>query len=337
MFDLSDVTRALQHRRDQFLAETGIVISRSTPSTLFDPTPISRVGLADTIIDVRRVVWSPGGIGAIHLWREDEHNISAFDQSWLTASEPISYSVSATPPITLQLAPPDTGVGTFDLLTVNTGATLDPSSGVVLGIPDDLAWAIKWGAMADLLSHGGEARDPRAEFCEQRFRLGVEVARSMATVIHADIAGTPVLVDSLANLDAFRANWQAEGNGTPDAIAIAGHNLIALSPVPSGAVSITLDVVRRADVPTGPSDNLEIGREDLNGILDYSEHLAAFKIGGAELALTQGQADSFLSHALLRNQLMEYGTRGSLINMFSLSQHETERDRPRRGSGVPQQ
>ena len=102
-----------------------------------------------------------------HLWREDEHNISAFDQAWQTAGVPIAYSVAAPPPVTMELMPPASVAGTFDLLSVDTGATLDPSTGVVLGVPDDLTWAIKWGAMSDLLSHGGEARDPRAAFCEE--------------------------------------------------------------------------------------------------------------------------------------------------------------------------
>ena len=155
-------------------------------------------------------------------------------------------------------------------------------------------------------------------------------ARALPVLVHADIAGTPVLPDSLHNLDAFRADWQNATQGTPDTVVVAGQNLVAVSPPPDGVYSITLDVVRRADVPTGPSDNLEIGREDLNGIIDYAEHLAAFKIGGAELELTQRQAENFLSHALLRNQLMEYGTRGSLANMAAISRRETELDRPRR-------
>ncbi len=335
MFNLSDVTRALQHRRDQFLAETGVVITRSTPAVSAAPT--TREALADTIIDLRRVVWNRDSDSEnFHLWREDEHNLSAFDQGWKTAGVPIAYSVSAAPPITMQLAPPASVTGTFDLLHVSTGASLDPSSGVVLGVPDDLAWAIKWGAMADLLSHGGEARDPRAAFCEERFKLGVAVARSLPVVIHADIAGTPILPDSLHNLDAFRNNWQNDTQGAPDTVVIAGHNLIAVSPPPDGVYSITLDVVQRADVPTGAADNVEIGREDLSGIIDYAEHLAAFKIGGAELNLTQQQASNFLSRAVLRNQLMDAGTRGSLKNMFAVSKRETEADRPRRGAAVGQ-
>lgn len=330
MFDLSDVTRALQQRRDQFLAETGVVVTRSTPSA--GGTPSSRIALDDGIIDLRRVAWSRDSDSEVfHLWREDEHSISAFDQSWLTAANPpIAYSVSATPPITLQLMPPASVAGTLDLLSVDAGAALDPSAGVVLGIPDDLTWAVKWGAMADLLGHEGEARDPRAAFCEQRFRAGVEVAKAMATIVHADIADTPFLVDSLANLDAFRANWQNDAEvATPDVIVAASHNLVAVSAPPSGVVTVTLDVVRRADVPTGPGDNVEIGREDLGGILDYAEHLAAFKMGGAEWDLTTRQAEEFMTHAVLRNQLMEAGTRGSLANMFSLSRRE-EADRPRK-------
>ena len=331
MFTLDDVTRALQQRRDQFLSEAGVVITRSTPAASAVPT--TREDLTDTVIDLRRVVWQRDSDSTyFHLWREDEHNISAFDQAWQTAGVPIAYSVSAPPPITMELMPPASVAGTFDLLSVNAGAALNPGvgSGVVMGVPDDLAWVIKWGAMADLLSHGGEARDSRAAFCEERFKLGVAIARALPAVIHADIAGTPILPDSLHNLDAFRADWQNAAQGPPDTVVVAGHNLVAVSPPPDGVYSITLDVVRRAELPFAGGSVVEMGREDINGILDYAQHLAAFKLGGAELASTQRQANNFLSHALLRNQLMDAGTRGSLKNMFAISRRETEADRPRR-------
>ncbi len=332
MYTLDDVTRALQQRRDQFLAETGVVITSG--NTVLSGPPDSRVALADTIIDIRRLLWfRTSDSTAHHLWREDEHNMTAFDQSWGTAGNPpIAYSVSATPPITVQLMPPASVAGILTHHHVAAGAALDPtaSQGVILGIPDDLAWVIKWGAMADLLSHGGEARDPRAEFCEKMFKMGVAAARDMKTLIHADIGGTPILPDSVHNLDAYRTNWSNGVQGTPDLVATQGQNFILMSPTPDGAHTVTLDVVRKADIPTSDADNIEMGREDLNGILDYAEHLAAFKIGGAEFNLTQQQASNFLSHAVLRNQLMEAGTRGSLANMFAISKRETEADRPRR-------
>ncbi len=326
-FDLDVVQNALENRRDQFLAETGVRVTRFLQATVSG----DREDLPDTLIDIRRLVWNRDSDGLnFHLWREDEWNMTAFDQAWPAgANPPIAYGTTVTPPITVSLLPPPgAATGVLDIISVDSGAPLDLSSGVALGIPDDLAWVIKWGAMADLLAISGQSRDLRAEFCEQRYKAGVEVARALPAIVQARIGTTPILVDSLNNLDAFRVNWQ-DTPGTPDILVTAGYNLVALSPVPDGVFTITLDVVRKTDVPTGGDDFVEIGRESLNGILSYAQHLATFKIGGKEFDLTQWQASEFLAQALLRNELMRAETAGSLINMFDISRRETM-DRPRR-------
>jgi hypothetical protein len=47
-----------------------------------------------------------------------------------------------------------------------------------LPIPRMLAWALKWGLIADLLKKEGEANDPqRAAAAEQQYRLGVQLTR----------------------------------------------------------------------------------------------------------------------------------------------------------------
>lgn len=331
-FTLQDIQNALQGQRNKFLAETGIRVTRSSQATVTG----SREDLPDSVIDIRRLVWNRTSDGLnFHLWREDEWNMSAFDQSWLTPTDPpVAYSTTVTPPITVQLMPPASVAGSLDLITVDSGADLDLSSGVVLGIPDDLCWAIKWGAMAELLSKSGQARDLRAQYCEERYKAGAQVAMAYPHIIQAEIGGTPILVDSLNNLDAFKLNWQDETPGTPDIIAVAGHNIVALSPVPDGVHTVTLDVVRKTDVPTAGDDFIELGREDKDSILNYAQHLAMFKIGGQEFELTQWQAGEFLQQSVLRNRLMAAETAGSIANMFSISLREGM-DRPR-VTGSPQ-
>jgi hypothetical protein len=328
-FDLQDVQDALQEQRNKFLAATGVRVTPFSQATVTG----DREDLPDTVIDIRRLVWQRlSDSQRSHLWREDEWNMTAFDQTWLTPVDPpIAYSTSATPPITVQLLPPASVAGNLELITVDSGADLDLEVGVPLGIPDDLCWAIKWGAMAELMAKSGQARDLRAQHCKKRYEAGIAIARAYPQIIQARIGSTPVLVDSINNLDAFKVDWQNEAPGTPDIVAVAGHNLVALSPVPDGVHTITLDVVRKTDIPTGGDDFVEIGREDLDGILNYAQHIATFKIGGLEFDLTQWQASDFMQEAVLRNQLMRAETAGSLSNMFAISRRESE-DRPRRMS-----
>lgn len=302
MFTLDELAKALERRRNQFLAETASVLTRTLP--VIGAPAGGRFSLTDSVVDVRRLsLLDPGGVHH-HLWRTDEYAMTAFTQGqWaVTPVPPYAYSVLATRPLEVQIAPVPNDTYTADLVTVDSGATFAPATGATLvGVPDDLAWVLKWGVLADLLGKDGQARDPqRAQFAEQRYRQGVEAANMMATVVMAEINGVPLVMDSLHSLDAYRGEWQ-DTTGTPDTLAAAGLNLVALSPVPNAVFSVTMDVIRNTPVPVLDADFLQIGREQLDSILDYAEHLAAFKMAGAEFAATVRQSNNFLLAAMQYN------------------------------------
>lgn len=300
MFTLDDLRYAVERRRNQFLSDTGTVLTRSLINVA--SPPIGRQPLPDTVIDVRRAAW----LGAAPLnyyntlWREDERMLTAADQGWsVNPGAPEAYSIMAPPPLTMQLAPVPLSSGQVELLSVDSGASLNPvANATVLGIPDDLTPAVKWGALADLLGMDGIARDPvRAQFAEERYQQYVQLGRILPVIIHAELNGVPLIPCTLQELDASTPNWENSSSAPAD-IAIAGTNMIALNPVPDGTYSVTLDVVRNADL----SDPVQVGREQLDMILDYAEHLAMFKVGGAEWHATERQANNFLTQCVTYNQ-----------------------------------
>ncbi len=301
MFVLADLTDALQRRLNQFLSETGVVLTEATKGV---SAGAGRVALADSTIDVRRAVWKkPTGVRSI-VWREDEFGLNAFKPDWnINAETPSVFSVLASPPVTLQLGAPPSNNGTLEMLVVQTGNTLDPVAGVLLGIPDDLSWVIKWGALADLLGREGQSREPsRAEYCEQRWRQGVEIARLYTSAVQVEIQGVAAHLDSLHDLDTTDPTWQSTFD-VPTIAVMAGMNLVGLSPVPdsSGPYSVTVDVVRNAPIPAGDGSQVELGREELDVILDYAVHLAAFKQGGAEFVATIQHYDRMFRQAMIYN------------------------------------
>jgi hypothetical protein len=309
MFTLDDLSGALTRRRDQFLAETGVVLTRAD----IPIAPAGRIDLPDTVVDVRRLVWrSVAGVNS-HLWREDEWALTTATRGlWsVNPGTPAAYSVMASQPVQIQLAPVPSDAGTLDLISVSTGATLDPAtSATVLGIPDDLCWVVKWGALADLLGRDGPAADPmRAAFCESRYQQGVQMARLLASVVQAQINGIPLVADSLQSLDSARANWQNTTATVPSTVALAGLNLMALHPTPDGPYSVTLDVVRNAPIPTADGDYVEVGRETLDALTDYASHLASFKMGGAEFQSTTRAAEDFLRQAMGYNERLAAAAR----------------------------
>jgi hypothetical protein len=63
---------------------------------------------------------------------------------------------------------------------------------------------------------------------------------------------------------------------------------------------VTLDVVKNAPQPTG-SDTVDIGREYIDVVLDYAQHLLAFKMGGAEFSYTQPYMTNLYTTAMQYN------------------------------------
>lgn len=327
MFVYNDVVNAVQNRRNQFLADTGCLLTRST-QTVASPA-IGRQPLDGRIIDVRHVAWvgaSPYGYYST-MWPSDERSLTAAGSSWNTdSSTPEEWSIMASPPITLQLAPPPIASGTLDMLTVQSLA-LDPATAAtVLNVPDNLTPAVKWGALADLLSIDGPARDlPRAAFCQQRYEQYVAMGRYLPMVVHAELQGVSTIPVSLQELDSAEPNWM-NSSGAPADIALAGWNMLAVNPVPdaNGPYSATLDVIRNAPVPAGDAQQVQIGREQVNMILDYAEHLALFKVGGAEWKATELQARSFTTQCLAYNKRLSATARAALAAAFSSAKQQAD-------------
>lgn len=328
MFTYDDIVRAIERRTSQFLQDTGIIVTRSTMNV--PPPPIGRVDLSDNIIDVRRLVWIDSYGRYYPLWREDEFAMTAYDVNWsVNPGTPICYSVMAVQPVQIQLGPIPIASATAELLTVNAQATLDPgTTATILTLPDDLTWIIKWGALADLLGIDGAARDmSRAKFCEQRYQQGVQLTRMLGCILQTQINGVSVQPNTVFDLDAADPNWQNK-SGTPKDVGIAGWNQICTSPVPNGVYSITIDVIRKTPIPANDNAFVEVGREQLDMILDYAEHLALFKVGGAEFAATGRQAENFLLQSISYNQRLGAAAR-YVITPKEFSQKEKQ-SRPRR-------
>lgn len=317
MFTYSDLASAVQNRLNQFMSDTGVVVNRSV-STALSP-PISRETLAQSTIDVRRAAWLGASPESYYttLWREDERLLTASDQSWSTTpGTPANYTIMAPPPLQIQLAPPPQSSGQVELLTVDSKDLTPASTVTILGIPDDLTPAVKWGALADLLGMDGIARDlVRSSFCESRYQQYVQLARLLPIIIHAEINGQPLIPSTLQEMDASTPNWQNVTSSLTNPVVdliLAAPNLIALSAVPSTPTSVTLDVVRRTPIPVTSGAYIQIGREQLDMILDYAENLALFKVGGAEWHSTERQAQNFLAQSITYNQRISAASRSAM-------------------------
>lgn len=298
-YSLDDVLGAIQQARDTFLMETGIVVTHSTVSVSAPADGV--VDLDETIVALRRAAWTtPTGITA-PLRREDQWGLVNYRVGWQTArsASPLAYSVSAQPPLQVQIAPVTSTAGTLDLLSINRGAAPDLlTTGQLLGVPDDWAWVVIFGALGQLFQRDGLAVDPmRAQYCDARWQDGLKRATAAAVVLSAEVNGTWTPLGSVSDADAFSSDWQGM-SGVPKRVLTMGHTLIGLWPpagIPAGGggYTVALDVVRNAPVPVDLSDPLQVGNEALNDLLDYAQHLALLKEGGGQIQAAMGLLDQF--------------------------------------------
>jgi hypothetical protein len=292
------ILAALSRRRDQFIHETAITLRQELISGVISSE--GRMNIPETTLDVRRVAWKALDNSFTQLWRMDEWEAQAQVSTWAYNPDhpPYGYSLILTPQVRIQIVPPPSASGQLDLISSRSGAEL--VGGVLLGIPDDWAWAIKWGAIADLLAAEGQGKDPaRAAYCEQRWQQALSVARLDPDILWGQINGIPTTLMSLQDLDSGDPTWQ-DIIGFPQNIAVE-RDIVALSPVPGAIYSVTLDVLRPAPIPATDASFIQLGPEILNAILDYAHHIASFKEGGMEFTSTQQQLNNMIRLAADHN------------------------------------
>lgn len=298
-FTLGDLVQAIDRRRAQFLMGTGAVVTRSTMAIA--PPPDGRVPLDQSIISLRRVAWTTVDGSTRALQRDDEWSANAYSRTWpQNPGRPRVVSVAVTEPLYMQLIPPPDDTGIIDLCAVVHGPALTATT-ALLGVPDDWAWVLYYGALADLLGRDGLAFDPlRAAYCEARFQHGLRLAAQAAVVLTARLDNVPCRIASIPDADSFRAGWQTPSQ-TPTMVLTLGQTLLATTPAadlhaPSG-YAVTLDVVRNAPVPLNGTAFLPVGPEVLDAIYDYAQHLALCKEGPTELQAAQPLLDRFFKAA----------------------------------------
>jgi hypothetical protein len=309
-YALSDILGALDRREDEQLSETICTLTRLTVTApLGGP-----ILLPDSTMDVVRIAWLPsgGGYAARPLRQAGMFGLRAFSQGWTTAPSgppdmwmqntepPPSFEVNAVPPVT----------GQYDILaTFSDPASWTTALNATIRLPTDWAWVMKWGALYDLFSREYGAKDvPRATYCLARYREGLALLRKTSCVLALFINNVPFAVDAVRNADDFNPLWQAAAQGPPQGAYLAG-NMLAIYPQPdTGAYTVMVDVVENAPVPATTGDYIQVARDDYDTVLDYAQHLAMLKAGGAEfLASVQLYQKMQEKAALYNGKLREMG------------------------------
>jgi hypothetical protein len=312
-FSMSDLAFAVARCRDE--AIQGAFCYQT--SQIVPSLPMTRsVVLDDSWLEVTRAQWVPASGVPITLVRTDDTALNYYqpDYRQTAAGDPSQYNVASLPPLVLEVDVPPAEVGVYDLLVLDSGGSLTPPTDSLIHIPDDNAWTLKWGALADLLDRESEATDRmRAQWCRQRYTEGLQLLQRTPWIMQAVINGVPADLVSVVEMDRYRPGWEME----PDysTVVIAGTDCFTVVPdrweMPMG---VELTVLGNMPLPVRDSDYLQVSRDAWQGVIDYAQFLACFKMGGAEFTAAQQLDQGFVSMAMATNGRLE--KLGLFSNLF---------------------
>jgi len=298
-FNATQVYSALQNRIWRFMGDTGVYLQYMNQSAGVG-VPITNSRLYTYVTDVRRANWIDYTGTRQILYREDSWTMRSFQRTAFQPSPyPSYYSFDPTLQPSITWYPPSQNVGSFEILYVPQGPSIGGASPITLtGCPDDYCWAIKYGALAELLGQDAEVRDPdRAAYCEQRYQMGVELAKLSIAVQGAYYQGSPLFLISTFEADHHLRGWVNQTPGAPNYGIVEGRCTIAFDTDVTPVSGITLDVVRNFPVPSTDGAYLQVPTDVLDAILDYAQHTASFKMGGYEFGATIRMYSNFVTKA----------------------------------------
>ncbi len=335
-FTVADLQQALSRKRDEIVATTACTITKLTvpanPGRVALPNRVTEIR---RVAFIPRSTTAATPLFEDDLWALQAYSpmfttsVPGTPTSYARSTEPIR-STTLGPAITFRPNVNPGVPGEYEVLALESGVAFCPTGPSLVSIPDDWTWVLKWGALADLLSRESNAKDePRAAYAMRRYRDGLALLTLAPALLTMRQANLPVQIDAVKSADQYRPTWEGGTEGTPARIVSAGMNLIGVAPPPPvGPVTLTADVIRNAPVPCrsgvlpglgygqgpfgGPpgwgggdatTDDtlccLQVTRDAYDVILDYAQHLSAFKQGGAEFEATMPLLERFMTAAAL--------------------------------------
>jgi hypothetical protein len=287
-FSIDILSNALQYRRDEILQLAG-----ANPVQQIQDSPIlaQRSILSDSTLELRRVRWIPdamvSSVAPYALWREDVGTTDAFGALLpIEPGAPDSWLVTNTNPLAFDVACPPNAPGQWDMLALYAGDPFTPPVAQPLNIPDDWSWVAMYGALADALANAPEARDElREKYCRMRYQQGLRAMMALPWLIEASVTDIPVDTPSFKEMDDYAQNWENTWPTGDPQIVVGGMDFVALAPfVTTATVSSVLTVVGNA--PVDQANPVQLGRDQVDQVLNYAQHIALFKNGGADFAAT---------------------------------------------------
>jgi hypothetical protein len=317
MWTIGEWVDYLNARAAHFTAETKLILTRdSSLASVIDQSQYDLGSGVDTdLLEVHRVAWLDASGTSHGLLQDSTLTYDRLLPTWPKAAasqEPEVWVRQGRAQLKIRILPAPSEAGTFDILYTKRPAQLPQTpDGTTFDLPVDFVPYVKYGAMADIFSKEGQANDPvKAAYCEQRYKEGILIARfvlAQQTSRRIEFNANPLDFETLESLDLGADGWQADTfNSIPVDWFPVGLTQFGVHPPHGGGGTLNVDGLKDAVIPSADGQFPDIPHSDVERILDYAHHLAAFKMGGAEFEAGQEKLANFMDatrDSELRKQL----------------------------------
>lgn len=215
------------------------------------------------------------------LYRDDTVALEWYESPLyqLPAGTPQTFQLTSEPPLAFDVDITPDQAGVYEAVTLQSGTTFAPPASTLLGIPNDYAWVLEWGALADLLGRESEATDrERSAYCMKRYQDGLNLLTKTPWIMLGNINGVACSIDSLEETDRYSVGWDLNPSAFGPVIVTAGIDFMA---IPVGQ-SCGVTVLGNSPLLDATNTFLQVSRDQWDTVLDLAQSFASFKMGGAE-------------------------------------------------------
>jgi hypothetical protein len=239
------------------------------------------------------------------LYRDDTVALEWYESPLyqLTPGTPNTFQLSSEPPLSfdVDIAPNDAGV--YEAVTLQSGTTFAPPAATLLGIPNDWAWIVEFGALADLLGREPEAVDSgRAQYCLKRYMDGLKLIVNTPWIMLGSVDGLACSIDSLEETDRYSVGWDQNPTSFGPVIVTASTDFLA-APVGHSVGITCLANAPLLDSATGTF--LQVSRDSWEMILNEAQFLASIKQSGSDFEAAMQLEKEFILFAAAENSRLK--------------------------------
>jgi hypothetical protein len=325
MFTISDLSQALQRRRDEMLQASACNQSLMTGIPIVPNT--TRTYVPYTVIDIPRVRYIPVVAPPATqppppttLYRDDTIALEWYEAPLYQQNPgtPSTFSLSSEPPLAFDVDVPPSQPGTYEAVVLQSGTPFNPPTATLLGVPDDYSYVAEWGALADLLGRESEATDrERSAYAMKRYQDGLNLLRKSPWLFLGKVNGAAVSLDSLYAMDRYSPEWDSNPSGFGPVIVDGWIDFIA---APTGQ-STGVTVLGNMPVPVNPTDYIQIPPGSWDTVLDLCQIRATWKLGGAEFqAALELEKRAIEACAMENVRLRSMGSFADILDQRGLQQ-----------------